>query len=89
MIHKHVKTHVGHYLPLLAIFVAVILFITQVQNKQTQAAIAVAAAFFYVVWGIFHHMISHDLTVKIVIEYILIGSLGMSILLFIVQGGLV
>jgi hypothetical protein len=35
-----------------------------------------------------HHAGNHTITAKIVIEYILIGSLGLTVILFLLKGGL-
>lgn len=48
----------------------------------------VITSLFYVGWGILHHFVHHDLNAKIVVEYVLIGSLGMTVVLFIIKGGL-
>ncbi|MBI2614016.1 MAG: hypothetical protein HYW62_04570 [Candidatus Levybacteria bacterium] len=51
-------------------------------NKTFQIGVVVVTTFFYVLWGIMHHLINHDLSIKIVIEYILIGSFGLAIIFF-------
>lgn len=83
------KNHLGHYLSLSAVFAVVLFFIIVTPDKQTQVLIAVFAAFFYVFWGIFHHLLHHDLSAKIVVEYVLIGSLGLATVLFLLKGGLI
>ena len=42
-------------------------------------------ALFYVVWSSLHHRIHHTLTTKIMVEYILIGALGIVVVVFFLQ----
>lgn len=56
-------------------------------SRQTQMLFIVAVAFFYVALGIWHHMKSHDMHVKIVIEYIIMASLGITVTYFLLQAG--
>lgn len=86
---KKIQKHIGYYVSILLIF-ALGLFLTQVfaPNLRLQVGIVALTIVFYVCWGILHHKINHELTAKIVIEYVLIGSLGLSILFFIIEGAL-
>lgn len=52
-------------------------------QKTLQMAIIVLTAFFYVVWGVVHHMLHHSFSVKIMLEYIAIAVLGISLVLFV------
>ena len=85
---KKFKKHLGYYIVLLLIF-CFGLFLTLLvsPNSKLQIVIISLTIIFYVFWGIFHHLVNHELTHKIMIEYILIGALGLSILFFIVEGG--
>ncbi len=47
-------------------------------DKQIQVGIVTALAYFC--WGIYHHICSHDLNWKVVVEYAAIGFLGVAIL---------
>ncbi len=81
--------HLGYYVPLAGMLLFAIFIIPRLSYaRQLQMILVVAIAIFYVVWGILHHIIHHDISTKIVIEYILIGSLGMTIILFLLKGGL-
>lgn len=55
-------------------------------NRQIQMIMVVLAAFIYVIWGLLHHFLNHDLKTKIVIEYILIAGLGISAVFFLLKG---
>lgn len=51
-------------------------------NRQLQLLVLVITSVAYVVWGIFHHFLEHDINRKIVIEYLLIAALGIAIVIF-------
>lgn len=80
------KTNIGYYFSL-ALILILGFFLSQEfsYEPQIQLLIIVMTACFYVLWGILHHVIHHDLNAKIVIEYVLIGSLGMSLMLFLLK----
>ena len=85
---KKLKKHIGYYLSLLIIFsVGFLLTIFVAPNLNLQKITISSTIVAYVFWGIFHHYINHELTRRIMIEYILIGSLGLSILFFLIEGG--
>jgi hypothetical protein len=85
---KKLKKHIGYYLSLLTIFaVGFLLTIFVSPNLNLQKFIIAATIVAYVLWGILHHIINHELTHRIMIEYVLIGLLGLSILFFLIQGG--
>lgn len=87
--HKRSEKHVLYYLFLTIILIfGVFLAVQFAYNKQLQMIMVMTVSLFYVGWGILHHFVHHDLSAKIVIEYVLIGSLGMTIVLFIIKGGL-
>ncbi len=56
------------------------------QQQLIQALLAITII--YVGWGIFHHYQEHDLSTKIVIEYILIAGIAMMIVMIALRGGL-
>lgn len=82
------KGHIGYYFSLLAILALGFILTLATADKQEQALVVTLTAFFYVLWGILHHLLHHDLTAKIVVEYVLTGSLGLALVLFILKGGL-
>lgn len=85
---KKINEHVAYYISLIAIFaLGVFLIFSAAPNKQLQMLIFVILAFFYVIWGVLHHIINHELTSKIVVEYILIATLGVAIMFFLLKGG--
>lgn len=85
---KKINEHVLYYISLIVIFaLGIVLMFFATPNKQLQMLIFVIMAFFYCVWGLLHHLINHELSSKIVVEYILIGTLGVAIMFFLLKGG--
>ena len=81
---KQIK-HLPHYVPLIGIFVASLIpFVFFPYDTFFKGAVLVAAAVAYVVWGIIHHYIHEDLHASVVIEYILVASLGLVVILSLV-----
>lgn len=87
MIHKHLKHHGTYHLSLaLLLLLGVIMAYYSKENRQLQMVVIIGMAFVYVGWGVVHHYILHDLSPKIVIEYIAMASLGITIALFLIKG---
>ncbi len=85
---KHFSKHLPHYLSLIGIFVAGFIgFWYFGYDKLFQAAVAIAIAVAYVVWGIVHHYIHKDLYLSVVIEYIVVASLGLVLVFSLVLRG--
>ncbi len=75
--------HIFYYATLVLILVlGFLLAYVNSSNKEIQILVVVFTTISYVLWGILHHLFNHDLNTKIVIEYILIGSFGLAIILF-------
>ncbi len=86
---KHCFSHnLWYYSTLAIIFILGALVFFQTTDRKLQISIVIITSFLYVIWGIIHHRLHHNLTAKIVIEYSLIGSLGMSLIFFLMQGSL-
>ena len=85
---KRFNEHILYYISLAAIlFLGLFLILSLGPNKQLQMTVFVILSIFYVIWGLLHHFINHELTTKLVVEYILIASLGIAIMLFLLKGG--
>ncbi len=66
-----------HYLILVAIFGLAVLGIIGFSSSQLATQIVVIGLVIaYILWGIGHHLIKKDLTVFIVLEYVLVGLLA-------------
>lgn len=78
--------HSGYYISLLLILAfGFLLAYANSSNKTFQIGVVIVTTFFYVLWGIMHHLINHDLNAKIVIEYTLIGTFGLGIIFFLLN----
>lgn len=81
--------HAGYYFSLVIILILGFLLAVNVSpNREFQIGVVVMTTFFYVLWGILHHLLNHDLNVKIVVEYALIGGFGVSVIFFLLKSGL-
>lgn len=78
--------HSGYYIFLatILIFGLLVTYLTH-SNRIFQVGTIIATTSFYVLWGIMHHLINHDLSLKIVIEYILIGAFGLTVIFFLLR----
>lgn len=77
--------HSGYYISLIFILILGFLLAYSTSDRSFQISVAVVTTFLYVLWGIMHHLINHDLTAKIVVEYILIGAFGLTIIFFLLS----
>ena len=84
MLNKLYK-HSPYYLSLVIILTLGLLLAVTSSNKTFQIGVVIVTTFFYVLWGIMHHLLNHDLHAKIVIEYILIGVFGLTIIFFLLS----
>ncbi|OGH42629.1 MAG: hypothetical protein A3H79_03020 [Candidatus Levybacteria bacterium RIFCSPLOWO2_02_FULL_36_8b] len=83
---ENLKKHTIYYLSLLTILVIGIYFALNTSyDKTLQTVIIVLTVLAYIIWGIMHHLANHDLKMKIVVEYVLVGGLGLSIILFLLR----
>lgn len=86
MIARH-KKHKLYYLLLSFFLILSAFFILQLSfYKQLQFSVVVLTGMLYVAVGIIHHLVDHNISAKIVLEYVLIGSLGITIMLFFLRG---
>ncbi|OGH08405.1 MAG: hypothetical protein A2152_02865 [Candidatus Levybacteria bacterium RBG_16_35_6] len=85
---KKIHHHFAYYIVLSAILFLGFFAIQKTNDLKTRILILSIITFFYVLFGIIHHLLNHKFNVKIMIEYVLIGCLGISIVFFILKGGL-
>lgn len=70
-----------HFLILVAILAAgIFTFIYVRPNTTLQLFVGIMTAVAYVLWGFIHHAIKKDLHQKIMIEYLLIGTIAIVLL---------
>lgn len=84
-IKKQQHSHYHLSLALVLILGAVFAYYNK-DDKQLLMIILVIISSIYVMWGILHHHLVHDLSPKIVIEYIAMASLGLAVALFLLKG---
>lgn len=86
---KDFKKHVAYYISIIFVFgIGIALFYKTAYDRGLQLEILFLMVLFYVVYGIAHHFANHDLSIKIVVEYLLMGGLGASLVLFFLKGGI-
>lgn len=85
---RKLNEHNLYYISLFAILAfGLFLILSLSPNKQLQLTVFAIVSVFYVIWGLLHHYMNHELNSKIVVEYILIAALGTAIMLFLLKGG--
>jgi hypothetical protein len=82
---ERIVKHLGYYLSLIAILALSFFLAYSSSSKIFQLGVIIATTFIYVLWGFIHHLIDHDLHPKIVIEYILIGTFGLTVIFFLLS----
>jgi len=83
------ERHIEYYLALVTILsLGLFLVVVASPNKNLQMLIVFLTTLFYAFFGIFHHMINHDLNSKIILEYFIIAGLGIAAVFFLLKGGL-
>jgi hypothetical protein len=74
--------HLPHYIPLVTIILAGVFgFFIFSYDQVFQTTILVAVSVSYVFWGIIHHKIHNDLSLFVFIEYLIIATLGLVVVL--------
>lgn len=74
------------YLALIAILSASLFgFIYFGSDRQLQMIMIGLGVFFYVLWGVVHHLVRHDFHLKILVEYVVIALLAL-VLIFSLLG---
>lgn len=82
---KRLSGHTIYYISLVTILSLSFSLAYSSSDRSFQIGVIVATTFFYVLWGILHHLMNHDLNMKIVVEYILIGAFGLTIIFFLLS----
>ena len=83
-ISKNIRKHFLYYvLFILLQLVGLVLVLLTAGDKGIQLIAIILTTCTYIVWALAHQYIHHSLTAKIVIEYCLVGALGLTVSLFI------
>lgn len=73
--------HFFHYLILLTILGGCGTAFFSFRNYPViQLLVGIATALFYFIWGVMHHFVDHDLSLKIVVEYLAVSVFAIIIL---------
>jgi hypothetical protein len=81
-----IKHHFWYYTTLIIMLAICLTIATMLSYNTTLEILALfAAACFYALWGIVHQHIHHHLTTKIMLEYVLMGSVGFVLLVLLIQ----
>lgn len=83
---KEIKKHYLYYISLLLVFALGIFIALKSQSIQLQSLVTLLITLFYVTMGIVHHSGNHKLNIRIAIEYVLIGILGLSLVSVVLLG---
>jgi hypothetical protein len=84
MIRENIKKHIRYYIAFAGVqLLGLVLITLAAGDRQTQMFTVLALTVFYFIFAILHHMHDHDLTAKIVIEYALFGSLGLTFAMYV------
>jgi hypothetical protein len=80
---KNFNKHIRYYVAFIFVqLLGLILIVLSAGNRQLQFGAILATTIFYFVFAITHHMLDHDLNSKIVLEYALMGCLGLTVSLY-------
>ena len=83
------KKHVGYYISFVIILAGSLYLILQnLSDKVLTIRFVALFAVFYIIWGLLHHMVHHSMTLRIVIEYVVVALLGVAVVFFVLNGGL-
>ncbi len=83
---ERVRTHIAYHGVLLAVLILSLWLLSGVSyDPRLQMSVVVLATLFYVAWALLHHYRQHDLTTQIVVEYVLIGTLGITLVFLLIQ----
>lgn len=83
------RRHLEYYLSFILILAAGLFLVFQSKgNPVLQMDFVVMLGFCYVAWGIVHHVLHHSSSPKIILEYVLVASLGIATMFFVIHGGL-
>ena len=75
-----ISKDIPHYLSLLLILaLGLLAFLIFSSELAYQIAILILTSIAYVVWGLLHHYLHKDLYLGVVIEYIVVATLGLVI----------
>jgi hypothetical protein len=86
MMTEHTKKHLWYYISFIVVELTGLgLLFYLAYDKNLQFLTICFMASFYIGWAVLHHYHHHNITLKIMIEYILIGILAVVISFLVLQ----
>lgn len=80
------KSHAIHFAVLVGILIiGVSVFLYAYGDRSMQLTVGIFTAVAYLVWGIIHHALEKDLHWRIVLEYVLIATIAVVLLMTIIS----
>lgn len=83
---KIFRQHAEYYITLLFILIFAVFLLLHGQSSKTLSFfIAVILTCSYIIWGILHHFLHHGVSIRVMLEYFLIGVIGFLLMALILQ----
>ena len=83
---NELKKHWVYYLVLLILEgIGLVLLTLSTYNKPLQLTIVMLMTLIYIFSALIHHYLTHDVHPKIVVEYVLMGALGIAVTFFLLR----
>lgn len=83
---NRIKKHIAYHGVLIAVLLlGLFLLVATAYDPRLQVSVVVMTTVFYVIWALLHHYRQHDLTPQIVVEYVLVGILGITVVFLLIQ----
>ena len=71
---KELKNHLFDYLLLITAGIFFLILLNIFRGQRTiEFIVLIFFAFFYIIWGVYHHIINETFRLKTVVEYILVA----------------
>lgn len=83
---KLLRSHATYYLSFsLMLLICFGIFVLNANQPQVQLIALMLASVLYVLWGVVHHFIHHDISLIIMVEYVLIAVLVITLGFFVIK----
>lgn len=89
MMHPHIRDHFLYYITMIILqILGFLMAYAAAPNVSLQMDLVIINSGLYTLWASLHHYFHHDLHPKIVLEYILVGFLGIGMTFFMFRLGM-
>lgn len=86
MLKTRIKKHLEYYLSFIGIqMIGGLLILMNSQNRSVEIMLVLLMTTIYTSWSIIHQYIHHNLSTRVVFEYILMGGVGLSLFFFVLK----